>query len=246
MIWIKASLAVCVVLLFLFGAGAIGAAEHARSVGAGSGILTDPTRDGPCGVLRMGSDDTYENAYAWDGWVHGPPYYFAFAECFHGQPEVCSLVLDLTQLGWYHGQTCDLLIWNDDQGKPGAVLAIMPEVDPGPIAMWPQISRHVLSFDPPVYPPDPWWGGYCPVAIQWDQPAWYIAADLEPPGTRGCPYTNIPPGIGYDEGWQSVDVVWGPTPALGIGVMAHSLAPAAGPQPLGELTSWGKVKGLYR
>jgi len=50
---------------------------------------------------------------------------------------------------------------------------------------------------------------------------------------------KIPPGAGYPTGWQSVDLVWGPTAALGIGAEVDLPTPA-------EPTTWGSIKALYR
>jgi hypothetical protein len=225
-----------------------GATEMARSVGIGQGVLIDPLRDAPCGYLRLSSDNQYENGYAWDGFGIGPPYYGAFAECFIGQhPEVCAVVLDLTSIG-YPLCHIDLFVWDDAGGVPGNILSLTPDVDTGPVAVWPQISRHVLPLDFPAYPEGTWWAGWCQILPQYYPPPIYIAADLEPDGLRGCPYTNIPPDIGYPEGWNPVSVVWGPTSAIGIGIYAHTMLPSevTMPEPAGELTSWGKVKATYR
>jgi hypothetical protein len=238
------------VLVFLAADPSAGAAQYARSVGPAQGTLVLPRDESPqCGYLRINSDATYENGYAW-GYLNPTRYYGAFAECFLGQhPEVCSLVFDLTGVG-YPRHTLDALVWDDDAGMPGTVLCVTPDVDPGPIALWPDISRHIIDLNPKCYPETAWWAGFWgnwgPHGM--DEPGFYIAADVDGTGPGGCPFTNIEPGIGYPTGWHDVSVVWGPTRALGIGIEAHTLLPAAVPIPgaAGEFTSWGKVKGLYR
>jgi hypothetical protein len=224
------------------------AAEGARSVGAGQGTLVETSRDNPCGYPRMHGDTEYENAYSWNLWYpQEAPYYTSFAEYFTGgTPEVCAVILDLTRPGNYPPLPVHLIVWDDQGGMPGNVIALTQNVDVSPISIWPEVSRHVLPLASPCYPQYSWWVGFCLVGTEYQYPANYVAADLSEDAPAGRPYTNIPPGWGYPEGWQSVEVVWGETTALGIGILAHTMLPSATPEPRGMVTSWGKVKELTR
>ena len=68
-------LGISLAVLPIPGAGVAPAAEPARSVGPGYGVLAVPERDNPCGYLRLTADDEYEYGYAWDYWYNeDPPY----------------------------------------------------------------------------------------------------------------------------------------------------------------------------
>jgi hypothetical protein len=181
--------------------------------GSGGGVERDGPRD--CGVVSMHADDVYYAAFAWSGDGSAPPYYGAFAECYDVPGPICGIVLDLTQNGGQAGQTCDLYVWADDNGAPGPVLAMRSGVDPGPIAPWPEVSRHILSI-PEITPDGPYWVGF------WGNwagaPAgWYVGADGSS-FENGCPRTNIAPGQEHPKGWTDVKVPFLPADALGIGV----------------------------
>lgn len=195
--------------------------------------------DGGCGTLVFNADGTYENGFCWryNGVV--PPYYGAFAECYSSAEEVsvCSVVLDLTQLGTYAGQTSDIYVWDDAGGVPGNVLCVRLDFDPGTPAFWPSVSRHTAILDGCCTSGDFWvgcWGNWPGEGC-----AYFFAADLDGPG--GCPYTNIAPSSTWPTGWQNVSVVWGPTAAMGIGAEIHP----CGATPT-HATTWGRIKGLYR
>lgn len=214
----------------------------------GDGQLA-PIEEGGCGKLVMNSDGTYEGGF---GWTYGgvvPPEYGAFAECYSGDASVCAVTLDLTGIGGeWEGRTMDVFVWEDHAGIPGSVLCMVSAVNPGPVALWPAISRHTVELPEPCQVPTAWWVGYWG-DWQDDQAGWYIAADTRPsPLNRaertyslgnGCPLTKIAPGLGYPTGWQDVSMVWGPTHALGIG------AEIVTPTPIRE-TSWGRVKQIYQ
>jgi len=237
-------LLLCVVLsgLLLYPADA---AEVISTLGPGTGTVTNPEREEPCGWLRLNSDETYENGYAWTYQGMVPPYYGAFAEYFPGgQPEVCAIVLDLTTIA-PRTNFMDAYIWDDDNGRPGSVLCMTPDVYIEGVARWPAISRHVVALEPYCYPEGAWWAGYWG---HWRGVAsWWVGADVEGEGEAGRPFNNIAPGLGYPTGWQSVDVVFGPTRSIGIGILAHTLLPSAAPEEGRQaLGSWGRIKGLYR
>ena len=166
-----------------------------------------------------------------------PPDFGAFAECYEGEFEVCSATFDLVQIGSYVGQTMDVYVWDDAGGEPGAVLCARFDVDPGPIAFWPSVSRHEIELEAGCCTGAAWWVGYWP---NWpgDNSGWFLAGDLD--GSGGCPLTRIAPGIGYPTGWANVSVVWGPTQAMGIGALVRP----CGPNPTLE-SSWGSIKSLF-
>lgn len=216
------ALAACVLApQILFAAGT------AVSVGEGQGRLI--SEDGVAGdcigqPLLLNSDSTYENGYAWEYGGVREPNYGAFAECYSGTGTVCSVVLDLTQTGSQADKTLDAYVWEDDGGRPGAVLAVQMHVDPGPIAFWPSLSRHEVPISAIVDGPH-WvgcWGDW-PLGAT----GWFVGADLDG-GAPGCSSTNIAPDSGWpDEGWQNVSIVWAPTHALGIGLRLTDELPGA-------------------
>jgi len=187
-----------------------------------------------CGTLNLNADGSYENGFCWQYGGLVAPYYGAFAECYSANGNVCSVVLDLTQIGLHAGQTADVYVWEDGGGAPGNVLGVVTGYLPSGIAFWPSLSRHVADVSVAVA--GNFWAGYWG---NWPNGAcaWYVGADLD--GFGGCPYTNIAPGIGYPTGWQNASIVWGPTQALGIGVELGD-----GPVPT-ENTTWGAIKNLY-
>ncbi|MFN8548630.1 MAG: hypothetical protein U0527_11875 [Candidatus Eisenbacteria bacterium] len=209
-------------------------ARHLPSIDPGAVVSSSSG----CGTLLLNSDASYENGYAWNYGGVFPPYYGAFAECYDDAPAFCAVVFDFTKIILAPGLLMDVYVWDDAGGIPGNVLRVLTGVDPGPIAEWPSVSRHVIELSPPCcVPPEAWvgywgaWPGYGDV--------WFVAADLNGPG--GCPMTNIYPGLGVPSGWQNVGIVWGPTQALGIGAEAIDCAPV----PM-RATSWGSVKRCYQ
>ncbi|MEZ4650924.1 MAG: hypothetical protein R3E97_19500 [Candidatus Eisenbacteria bacterium] len=192
------------------------AADPAASVGAGNGTIRAYQGEGGCGDLLMTSDGTYENGYAWQYGGLTPPYFGAFAECYPAVGPVCGVALDLTQTGNADAHNMDVYVWEDDGNVPGPVACVITNVDPGPVAFWPSLSRHLVQV-PNCTATDRVWVGFWGAWL--DQLAgWYVGADLDGP-TAGCAMSNIAPGIGYPTGWHHVSLVWGPTQAIGIGVM---------------------------
>jgi hypothetical protein len=143
-----------------------------------------------------------------------------------------------------------VFIWDNDASDiPGNVLAITTNVNPGTIATWPNFTRVEVPLEFPAYPTGSWWAGFCLVGNRWDYPVYCIGANQSDEPGQGRPFTNIAPwGDGYPTGWHSVDEIWGTTANLGIGILAHTLQPAAtpAPTPAGQLASWGRIKDLYR
>jgi hypothetical protein len=145
--------------------------------------------------------------------------------------------------------TLDAYVWEDADGLPGSVLAVVTGFDPYPIGLWPTITRHSVPMIVPVsgsFWVGEWgnWPGHPGTCT------WFMAVDQDG-NEPGCPFTYIAPGLGWPSGWQHADVVWGQgsTKALGIGYWGHSTAPTSGmaePEVRGRLASWGEVKSLYR
>lgn len=197
--------------LLPLGSSATASGPPAASVGPGAGRALSPDDPG-CGELFMNADSSYESGYTWQfGGIQAPDY-GAFAERYTGDLAICSVVTDLTQVGYQAGQVLDLYIWEDGAGEPGAVHAVRRGANPGAVAFWPSVSRHVFAIS--GHPGDAWWVGYWG-AWPGGTGAWFVGADLD--GTGGTPRTKIAPGLGYPSGWQNVSLVWGPTQALGLG-----------------------------
>jgi hypothetical protein len=213
-----------------------GSGPATAEVGNGIGRLAlgEETRD--CGQFVINADDSYENGYTWQYDAVVAPYYGAFAECYAFHGVICSVVTDLTQIGGQNCQVMDVYVWRDAAGVPGAVLYTR-QVEPGPVAFWPEVSRH--TFWVQYYESsDVAWAGFWG-AWPGGPSGWFVAADTN--GFGGCPSTNIAPGIGYPTGWNNVSIVWGPTQALGIGAEVMD----GDPVPSIE-TSWGHIKSLFR
>lgn len=228
-------------LILTAGLLAIGegqAQETLIRLGPGSGVLSaDPGRD--CGTLMMHNEgEYYDGAYTWAYEGVAPPYYGAFAERYSGAAQVCSIVLDLTQVGGFDGQLLDAYIWTDASGEPGAVAHLEPGVAIDPPAAWPSVSRHVVPLTTPTCTGETWWVGY------WgDWPGesfgFAVGASYHIP-LPGQPLTCVAPGLGYPEGWRDVGYFWGNTEALGIGAEVN--APPTSP----VATTWARVKALFR
>ena len=206
--------------------------------GPGVGVVTTET-EGQCGTLYFNSDGTYENAFAIRNGLLEPPY-GQFAECYAVDGAVCAVVLDLTNTGNTptDDKYIDIYVWEGGGENPGAVRCLETGFVPGPIGLWPEISRHEFVLTEPCCVAGDWWAGFYSDWGTESQPFWwYIGADLD--GAGGCPRLNIAPGEGYPSGWQNPSVIWGPDQALGIGVEVSDC-----PTPV-EKTSWGRIKSLF-
>lgn len=229
------------VLLVLASLSSRAAAQQAAvSVGRGPGSAVS-SQNPSCGTLYLTSDGVYESGWAWAYGGIASPYFGAFAECYFDAGMVCAAVFDLTQAADQKNQVMDVYIWDDLGGAPGAVLCLIPGIDPGPIAYWPVTSRHTVEIPGGCCTGLEWWIGY------WgDWPGqhqgWFVGADLEggPWERLGCPYTNVAPGLGFPTGWANVNTVWGPTAALGIGAEVVPCEPTPN-----QRRSWGAIKALY-
>ncbi|MBK8232707.1 MAG: hypothetical protein IPK72_19520 [Candidatus Eisenbacteria bacterium] len=187
--------------------------------------------------MQLNADGVYGAAFGWQYGGVQAPYYGAFAECYSGSAEVCAVVFDFTKTSDNGPGRMDAYIWSDDAGQPGNVVCVVMNVDPGVVAFWPEASRHVIALPPGCCVGETWWAGYWP---NWPGQSvrWWTTADLS--DVSGCPFTNIPPGVGYPTGWHNVSVVWGPHNALGIGAETVPCAPTPALH-----SSWGAVKATY-
>lgn len=203
--------------------------------------------------LHQHHDDTFENGYAWSYAGIDPPYYGAFGEAYEpswlndefgggARPQntypdgVECVVLWLTDIGYYAGHTCDLYVWDGGlTSEPGEVLCVVPGVDPGPPAFWPNISEHrfyTACYGVQAAITVGYWG-YWPGGLQ----GWYVGADLD--GGGGHPWTCVAPGIGYQTGWIDPSIIWGPTQSLGIGYTGGFWYTPA------QSATWGGIKALF-
>lgn len=192
---------------------------------------------GDCGTTLLNADGSYEDGYSWQYGGLVSPTYGALAECYQGQSTVCGAFFDFTGVGYFETGLIDVYVWVDDAGRPGAVLCARFSAHPPSLPMWPDFARFHVDL-PECCTGDAWWVGYWG---DWpgQQSMQYVGADLDGPG--GCPMTNIAPGLGWPSGWQSVDLVWGTTAALGIGAEVQPCLPVPT-----QTSSWGSVKRLYR
>ncbi len=236
---------VCAILLALLALAAPAwATEHRAMVGPGHGtLLSDPATD-RCGSLLMNGDQSYEDGIAWREDALQPPYSGSFAECYSGPGEICAVVLDLTTTPEVPEPPpdvlLDVLVWEDGGGNPGNVMCLVTGVDPWPVAVWPQVSRHEVEMSPACCAGPSWWVGYWSDWPYDPSPVfWYVGVDED--GPEGCPRTLVRPGLGWPSGWQDVNVVFGQASALGIGARVRPCS--ATPVFPG---SWGRIKGLYR
>lgn len=191
----------------------------------------------PCGELRLHSDGTWENGYAWSDSYSPPPDYGAFAECYSGVGEICTLVYWVTDIGFHYGGVFDAFVWQDDgTGQPGNVLCTRVAIDPGTIPEWPAVRQLDVALENCCVSGN-WWVGF---RGTWGLPAFWVLADTNGPN-QGCPMTKIRPGVTWPEGWQDVSVIYPEeTKSLGIGAYLRPCAPVAA-----ERASWGRVKALY-
>jgi hypothetical protein len=207
------------------------------------GPLQGPLSGGPevdCGDLLLNSDEFYDGGgYGWQYGGVQRPFYGAWAESYTATGEVCGAVFDFTRNSPPAGRRMDVYVWQDAGGRPGTVTCVEPEVDPGPVAWFPYVSRHVVPLSTGCCVESTWWIGFWG---NWpgEHSDWLVAADQDSDYSQ-VPLMNIAPGLGYPTGWQNVSVVWGATSAVGIGAMVRP----CGPTPTVS-TTWGRVKTLYR
>ncbi|MBU2691043.1 MAG: hypothetical protein KJ970_08945 [Candidatus Eisenbacteria bacterium] len=193
-------------------------------------------------------DGTFENAYAWAYAGVAAPDFGAFAESYEAPaaPFATGITLYLSQIGNYAcGPQMELYCWEDDGGRPGNAIVCLSGMDPGSPAEWPGISEHNIPFPGPIPVPMLFWIGYWGSWID-DIPRFFIAADLDGPGSIKGPRTKIAENLEYPSGWQNPSLVWDPTQSLGICVQTLSTASVSGPAEKIKLATWGGFKSLYK
>ncbi len=211
-----------VMLLSLFSLGSVTAYSEEFAVtvpGPPVSVWVDPSREfhrDECTGLRQNHDNSFENAYTWVYSGVIAPEFGAFAEQFEGNCNLCEIQLYLTQIGNQSDQTMDVMIWQDDHtGNPGELLLHLTDIDPGPIAIWPEVTR--VDIPVSLVVDDTWWIGWWG---NWpgETAGWLCAADED--GAGGEPRTKVAPGIGYPSGWDHPDIVpsWANAKSLGIQV----------------------------
>lgn len=194
----------------------------------GVGTADQSQAGDPCSITLQNHDDSFENAYAWVTGGVAPPTWGAFAEPFVGSFEICEVQLFLTQTGNQAGQTMDVYVWRDDlTGRPGTVVASVLDVDPGPIATWPEVTRVDVPISAIVG--GRWWVGWWG---NWPgaDAGWLAAADEN--GVDVGPRTRINAGLGFPAGWDHPNVVlsWANAKSLGIQVAGATILSADGAQ----------------
>ena len=201
-------------------------------------VLCAPIATSDCiGTLHCNHDGSFENGYCWP-LPHEPPSYIgAFGEGYelgHGMIE-CG-VFWFTQLGDYSGELMDVYVWaggvND---HPRDVLCVVPDVDPGDIAFWPELSRHDVAIGFEV--DGEFTVGFWPHYVD-ESCTWYIGGDEN--GFGGHPWTCAPiTGRQFCE-WHHVSWYWPNCISLGIAIYFDG-----GPSAV-ESPTWGKLKSVFR
>ena len=205
-----------------------------------SALCTSLAIADPCGELLLHGDGTWESAEGWAYYESPPPDYGAFAECYSGEGELCTLVLWGTQVGVSDPTGYDAFVWDDSgNGEPGNVICSALGLDAGTMPVSPTFKRIEAPLSGCCVSGS-WWVGFRGAWLG-PTPGFYIGVDYDGP-VHSCPMTKIAPGLGYPEGWQNVSVIHGvDAKALAIGALIRPCAPVAA-----EPASWGKVKSLYR
>lgn len=211
----------------------------------------------PATTLRRHDDNSFENGYCWRFMGVVPPDYGSWAECYEAE-YVCAIEFLFTHTGYYIGQTMDVYLWesvadgNPPPGPdPGNVICYLSDVPPGPMGLWPEVSKHDVEIccETNGLLFAGFWGRWPGASC-----AWFVASDEDGAG-GGCPRTKIAPDIGYEPGWHHPDIV--PTfenvKALGIRILAGrgdcTTSSVPDPDEVGirgdRKTTWGAIKSLY-
>jgi len=176
-------------------------------------------------LFLKNADNSYEAALSWTG-SGTAGHYGTFAEPFElptdrdGSP--CLAILQFSDNGNHVETEIDLIFWADDDGQPGEVLGMLEGLPLGYIAEWPSLAQRTQE----VYELQPigirgkFWAGLRAV-VDPDKCSLMMLADVSGDPNQGQrrAMTRIAPGLGYPEGWQSLEVLLGQPAALGIGVV---------------------------
>lgn len=243
----RKTLALCAALLLLVPASAVNPEPASTGFSGNTTIIDNGTDQDICpgAVLLQNDDGSFENGYTWRSGGQVPPEYGSFAEGYESD-FVCGIQFHFTQVGYFMGQSMNVFVWEwDDDGNPppgpdpGNVICLIPGIVPGPIAFWPEISAHDVQVCCDVD------GGHF-VGYWGDWPGmqngWFIAADED--GFEGLPRNKIAPGIGYETGWQHVNVVGPFSNCKSLGIREYAGIGDCEPSPA-QPTTWGMIKALY-
>lgn len=191
-----------------------------------------------CGSWSGESVGNYEAAVAWADVGVASPLDGAFAQrfMFADTVRICAIILDLTQIGGQHAQSCDLYIWSGSSNLPAAVVSTHSNT-PGPIAHWPNVSRHSFTVDACVTGET--WIGYWANWSGADE-GWYVAANVGE--DIGKALTYVASGVADRGGWQSLSVVWERIANIGISVRYDAVSCTLTPT---HESTWGRIKVLY-
>ncbi|MBD3336641.1 MAG: hypothetical protein GF355_14105 [Candidatus Eisenbacteria bacterium] len=235
--------------------GALAGGEAAQSLGYHDGTVVVPgamEEICPGATLQQRDDGSFENGYWWCYGGIMEPDYGSWAQCF-SDDFVCGIQFILTQVGTYEGQTMDVYVWDRSSDgtppdpKPGNVLWVLHDLDPGPPAFWPEVSEHNVQVC--CIPGGDHFIGFWPNSPG-DCTGWYIAADENGPGGSAA-RTKVAPGIGLPTGWHAPNSLGAPfddCQALGMREFTgYGDCEAASVPEEGEIVpqTWGAIKQLY-
>ena len=232
------------VLMATAGLAGPGNGDNQHSLGPGqTTVIDNPSPDDICpgAIFKTNDDGSYENGYAWQYAGDAAPYYGAWAEGFtmdYDLLAVCGMRFALTQVGNQDGWLMDVYVWDASGNNPNNVISMTPGINPGAVAMWPQISQHDININDASMGGDyfvGYWANWIGAAA-----GWYLAADENGFG-GGLPRTNFAPGTGYPTGWNHPNLAFPNCMDLGIGTYENY---GIDPVPVRENT-WGAVKNLY-
>jgi hypothetical protein len=136
---------------------------------------------------------------------------------------VCYGVFYFTQLGDYVDQTVDIYVWDDDGGLPGNVICASIGNDPGPIAMWPDVSSHIFEINCQTSGSHflGYWGDWPGERFGW-------AGAVSENGPLSCSVTKYAPGSGHPTGWGPVQIAFDYVQSLAIDEYAAAGPPEGG------------------
>ncbi|MCA9756289.1 MAG: hypothetical protein KDA27_10855 [Candidatus Eisenbacteria bacterium] len=197
----------------------------------------------------INSDDQFDRAIMWSGPGLAPGSGM-FAEYFETPDErpgaVCILYLRITSLVSSLRTSIDLYVWDDDGGRPGEVLGILPELPLFSIAPYPAVGTRDWDIYErmPIGVQGGFWlglrGNWDPEGCSVLLPIDTFDDDPKVPALRRDAVTYVGPGVDeLSEGWHPLEDIVGVPAATGINAVIGWC-----PVPVLE-TSWGQIKSLY-
>lgn len=235
------------------GAAAVGFCRFDLDTGVSVGAPSFPTTLRHCTCLEKidyftNGDQRYDMAVGWtgEGLEAGNG---AFAE-YYETPEgragaICQLVLHLTDKSAGTRGVLDVIVWEDADGLPGAVLGVLPATNILTVAPFPSIGTKIVEVYEVVQigVQGGFWVGFhggwdlaeCSVLLAVDT----IDEDPGLPALHRGAATLVGPGADGPEGWRLLEDLLGVPAASGISVVVGWC-----PVPV-ETRSWGEIKRLY-